>query len=559
MTTGQSQASAVDVLVREGLVTSEQVLAAELAGTGEPLLKVLVDSGVVTRHDVVRSTVIAAGLEFVDILDTAVDPACSGLLTSDQARRYSVIPFRMDGSTLVVAADTQTAMDWQVRDDLQAITRRPVRFACGIKQDLLTRINHVYRAEAELGELVRDMLDDDSTIDLAAPVASTSDAPLVRYVNLLLGQAISDQASDIHVEPTESSIRIRFRIDGVLKEMTPAPKEIQTAIISRLKIMCDMDIAEKRRPQDGRLSVSVGARKIDLRVNCLPTVWGEKIVMRILDNSSAQMALPDLGFTPGDLARWRTAYQRPYGMLIVSGPTGSGKSTSLYATLNAVARPEINIVTVEDPVEYRIPGINQVQVNGKAGLTFASSLRAILRADPDVILIGEIRDHETAQIAIEASLTGHLVLTTLHTNDAPSVVTRLTEMGIEPFLVGSALECATGQRLARRLCSSCKRPATPRPGELEAVRFSVPDGVETTLFEAVGCTSCAGTGYRGRLALHEVMAMSPELGELTARRATSEELRRVALDQGMRSLRDNGWLRVAEGVTTVAEVLRVVA
>ena len=559
MTIQDQPASALDVLLRDGLVTPEQVQAAHATGGAQGAVKALVDAGLVSSHDVLVSTVTAAGMEYVDILNASLDPACLALLSPEQARRYGVVPVRSEGSVLIVASDTTTAMDWQVRDDLQAVTRRSVRFACALKQDLVTRLNQVYRAEAELGELVRDMLDDEPTIDLAAPVASTTDAPLVRYVNLLLNQAISDQASDIHVEPTESSIRIRFRIDGVLTEMTPAPKEIQTAIISRLKIMCDMDIAEKRRPQDGRLSVSSQGRKVDLRVNCLPTVWGEKIVMRILDNSSAQLGLPDLGFTPSDLDRWRSAYQRPYGMLIVSGPTGSGKSTSLYATLNAVARPQINVVTVEDPVEYRIPGINQVQVNGKAGLTFASSLRAILRADPDVILIGEIRDHETAQIAIEAALTGHLVLTTLHTNDAPSVVTRLTEMGIEPFLVGSALQCATGQRLARRLCPTCKRPSQVTPADLAAVGFVVPADVTPTIFEPVGCVSCAGTGYRGRLALHEVMPMSPELADLTARRATSDELRRVALDQGMRSLRDNGWLRVAQGVTTVAEVLRVVA
>jgi type IV pilus assembly protein PilB len=450
-------------------------------------------------------------------------------------------------------------MNWQVRDDLQAITRHPVRFACAMKAEISARLNLLYRAEAELGELVRDMLEDEQAIDILAPVASSTDAPLVRYVNLLLNQAISDNASDIHVEPSESNIRIRFRIDGVLKEMAPAPKEIQSAVISRLKIMSEMDIAEKRVPQDGRLSVVSGGRKIDLRVSCLPTVWGEKIVMRILDNTAAQMALPDLGFSPGNLTRWRDAYERPYGMLIVSGPTGSGKSTTLYATLNAVARSEVNIVTVEDPVEYRIPGINQVQTNAKAGMTFAAALRSILRADPDIILIGEIRDHETAQIAIESALTGHLVLTTLHTNDAPSVVTRLTEMDIEPFLIASALECASGQRLARRLCVKCKRPAEKTPAELAAVQFETPAGVIPTFFDPVGCSSCANTGYRGRIAMHEVMRMSEDIGKLTVRNASSEEIRQLSIEQGMRTLRQDGWLKVAQGMTTIGEVLRVIA
>ena len=554
-------ASVAEVLVSEGLITGDQLAAAEATATtvGEPVLNVLVQQGAVSKKDVVRCTVQAAGLQFVEIMDVPVDPAAAALLTGDQARKYGVIPVGFDRDVLIVVSDSQTAMNWQVRDDLQAITRHPVRFACAMKAEIQARLNLLYRAEAELGELVRDMLEDEQAIDILAPVASSSDAPLVRYVNLLLNQAISDNASDIHVEPTESNIRIRFRIDGVLKEMAPAPKEIQSAVISRLKIMSDMNIAEKRVPQDGRLSVVSGGRKIDLRVSCLPTVWGEKIVMRILDNTAAQMALPDLGFSPDNLVKWRDAYERPYGMLIVSGPTGSGKSTTLYATLNAVARPEVNIVTVEDPVEYRIPGINQVQTNAKAGMTFAAALRSILRADPDIILIGEIRDHETAQIAIESALTGHLVLTTLHTNDAPSVVTRLTEMDIEPFLIASALECASGQRLARRLCAKCKRPVDKSPAELAAVQFETPPGITPTFFEPVGCSSCAGTGYRGRIAMHEVMRMSEDLGKLTVRNASSDEMRQVAIEQGMRTLRQDGWLKVAQGMTTIGEVLRVIA
>lgn len=561
MTTMPQATSAIDVLLAEGLVDRAQVDEASRAATmaGITTVEALVKAGAVSKKDVLRSTVVAAGLEFIEIMDVAVDDRAASLISGDQARRYAVVPYGFDGEILLVATDTQTAMNWQVRDDLQAITRRPVRFACGMKSEITNRINMIYRAEAELGELVRGMMDDGPALDIAAPVVSTADAPLVKYVNLLLLQAISDRASDIHVEPSEASIRIRFRIDGVLKEMPPAPKELQSAVISRLKIMCDMDIAEKRRPQDGRLSVMHDAKKIDLRVSCLPTVWGEKIVMRILDNSAATMALPDLGFSTGNLGKWRAAYERPYGMLIVSGPTGSGKSTSLYATLNAVMRPEVNIVTVEDPVEYRLRGINQVQVNPKAGLTFASALRSILRADPDIVLIGEIRDHETAQIAVEAALTGHLVLTTLHTNDASSVITRLTEMGIEPFLVGSALDCAVSQRLARRLCLKCRRSIDIPQADLDAVGFDIQPDVTPTFYEPAGCSSCAGTGYRGRLAIHEVMPMSEQLEKLAIAHATAEEMRRMAVEQGMRTLRQDGWLKVAQGVTTIAEVLRVVA
>ena len=551
----------VEVLLDEGLVTQDQLTVAEDAArrSSDSIVRTLVDLGAVSKRDVVRATVHAAGLRFVDVLDLPLDPGAVSLLTSDQARRYGVLPVGFEGSTVVVVTDSQTAADWQVREDLQAITRQPVRFDCGMKAEIATRINQVYRADSELGELMRDVLGDDAAIDVTAPVASTSDAPLIRYVNLLLSQAISDSASDVHVEPSEDNIRIRLRIDGVLKEMAPAPKEVQSALVSRLKIMADMDIAERRIPQDGRLTVVWQGKKIDLRVSSIPTVWGEKIVMRVLDNTAARMALPDLGFSPDNLAKWSESYNRPYGLVIVSGPTGSGKSTTLYATLNSLVKPEVNIVTVEDPVEYRIPGINQVQTNPKAGLTFASALRSILRGDPDIVLVGEIRDRETAQIAIESALTGHLVLTTLHTNDAPSVATRLTEMGIEPYLITSALQCASSQRLARRLCTACKREVDPSPASLAAAGFEYPSGIDARFFEPVGCSNCAGTGYRGRMAIHEVMTMSDEISSLVVERASSEDIRKVASAQGMSSLKHDGWRKVALGETTTAEILRIVA
>ena len=394
---------------------------------------------------------------------------------------------------------------------------------------------------------------------LEAIKAAAVSGDIPRFVTLIFEYAVSVGASDIHIEPKSSVISVRLRTDGVLKVIVQYSPSLHAGVVSKLKIMSNLKIDEQRIPQDGRLSVASRGKKIDLRVSCLPTVWGEKIVMRILDNTAATMALPDLGFSPENLKKWRAAYERPYGMLIVSGPTGSGKSTSLYATLHAVSRPEVNIVTVEDPVEYRIPGINQVQTHAKAGLTFAAALRSILRADPDIILIGEIRDHETAQIAIESALTGHLVLTTLHTNDAPSVITRLTEMGVEPFLVGSALECATGQRLARRLCVKCRRQVDKSDSELAVVNYEYPPGVTPTFYEPVGCTTCANTGYRGRLAMHEVMPMTEEIGKLALRNASSDEVRRSAVEQGMRTLRQDGWLKVAEGLTTIGEVLRVIA
>ncbi len=386
------------------------------------------------------------------------------------------------------------------------------------------------------------------------------DAPIVRFVNLLVTQAITDRASDIHIEPSEHDLRVRYRIDGVLHETQRAPKQIQGGVISRVKIMSDIDIAERRKPQDGRMSVVHNGRKIDLRVATLPTVWGEKIVMRILDNSTASLDLRDLSFLDHNYETYREAYTKPYGMILVTGPTGSGKSTTLYATLNAVSKPEINVITVEDPVEYRLPGINQVQVNVKAGLTFAGALRSILRSDPDVVLLGEIRDHETAQIAIEAALTGHLVLSTLHTNDAPSAVTRLTEMGIEPFLVGSALDAVVAQRLARRLCGKCKAPYTPTPEEMAAARFPwMPGEPLPELMRPVGCVTCSKTGYRGRLALHEVMQVTEEIERHAVAHSSSADISATAVKQGMIPLRDDGWQKVVLGQTSIEEILRVVA
>ncbi|BDZ60953.1 hypothetical protein GCM10025873_07440 [Demequina sediminis] len=343
----------------------------------------------------------------------------------------------------------------------------------------------------------------------------------------------------------------------MLHEMNAAPKSTQNGVISRIKIMSDIDIAERRKPQDGRLSVNHQGRKIDLRVATLPTVWGEKVVMRILDNSTATLDLEELGIRQHNLDLYQQSYTKPYGMILVTGPTGSGKSTTLYATLNQVSRPEINVITVEDPVEYRIPGINQVQVNVKAGLTFAGALRSILRSDPDVVLLGEIRDGETAQIAIEAALTGHLVLSTLHTNDAPSAITRLTEMGIEPFLVGSAVDCVIAQRLARRLCPHCKETYSPTGYELE--RFGWQAGEELPeLFRPAGCARCSRTGYRGRLALHEIMPVNEELERLAVARASSADIGRVARAAGMQTLIEDGWAKVRDGLTSVEELLRVV-
>jgi type IV pilus assembly protein PilB len=558
----QSDRQTVNALVASGLVTPAQLDEAEQAAAGDSrsVLEILLDTGTVHRNDVVRTAAASVGLEYVDLTEYTVDMNAAALLPADFVRRSSVLPLRVEHGELVVAVAVRQAGNIELKDDLSRMANRRVRFAIANRGDIDAKINQVYRAEGELADLSHDLTPDEEAADLSGFTEVSDEAPVVRFVNLLISQAISDRASDIHIEPTERDLRVRYRIDGVLKDAHHSPKSIQNGVVSRLKIMSDMNIAERRVPQDGRLSINHQGRRIDLRVATLPTVWGEKVVARILDNSNTQMALQDLGFSEGNYQRFEASYSKPYGMILATGPTGSGKSTTLYATLNQLNRPDVNVITVEDPVEYRLAGINQVQVNTKAGLTFASALRSILRSDPDIVLIGEIRDHETAQIAVEAALTGHLVLSTLHTNDAPSAVTRLVEMGIEPFLVGSALDVVVAQRLCRSLCERCKTSYQPEPHDLQRVGFPWSEGEPLpTLYRPAGCSACSHTGYRGRLALHEVMSVSEDISRLTVERASTDEIAKVAKQQGMSELKHDGWFKVSQGRTSIEEVLRVVA
>jgi type IV pilus assembly protein PilB len=419
-------------------------------------------------------------------------------------------------------------------------------------------IDRFQRSENDLDDVAASLTADSASSSLSNLSTLADDTPIVRYVNNLIEQAIESRASDLHFEPYETEMRVRYRIDGVLHETDTVPTAVQSALVSRIKIMSALDITERRVPQNGRMTVDFGTRSVDLRSATLPTVWGEKVVLRVLDTGGIDLDLKRLGFTDANYDRFSTSFGKPHGMLLVTGPTGSGKSTTLYATLTEISKPEVNIITVEDPVEYRLPGVNQVQVNHKAGLTFAAVLPAILRSDPDIVLIGEIRDRVTAQLAIEAALTGHLVLSTLHTNDAPSAVTRLIEMGIEPFLVGSSLDCVMAQRLARRLCQWCKESYVPTRSELTGARWPY-ELVEspTELWRPIGCRSCAGTGYRGRIALHEVMPVSEEIERLAVEHASAHELQRVALREGMDVLRVDGLRKAMAGETALAEVLRV--
>jgi type IV pilus assembly protein PilB len=547
-----------DILLEDGLVTQEQLFDAydEHQRLGRALGRVLVDSGVLTESQLVAALAQQIGMRFVDLTDFAVDGAALLLVPQAVCRRYNALPIGWDDGHLLVAMSDPANVF--ALDDIRSITNADVRPVVATKSDVVAAINRYFRADSDLDDLTMALdHDEDESLDGLKEV--TEEAPIVKFVNLLITQAINDRASDIHIEPTERDLRVRFRIDGVLHDIMRSPRNIQSGVISRLKIMAEINIAERRIPQDGRLSVTVTGKKIDLRVATLPTVWGEKVVMRVLDNSTAMLTLADLGFSTDNYDRYSTSFTKPYGMILVTGPTGSGKSTTLYATLNIVSRPEVNVITVEDPVEYRIPGINQVQTNVKAGLTFAAALRSILRSDPDVVLIGEIRDHETGQIAIEAALTGHLVLTTLHTNDAPSSIPRLTEMGIEPFLVGSALDAVLAQRLARRLCSKCKEPYLPEPELLRSARFPWEEGEPIpTLHRPIGCSACSKTGYKGRLALHEVMVVSEEIERMAVAGSSAVDIKQVATEQGMRSLRLDGMDKVAGGVTSIEEILRVV-
>lgn len=552
----------VDELVARGHLTRTQ--ADELIQRADlerrPVLRLIVDDMVVSEDTIYKVVAEAAGMEFVVPDQVDVDPTASARLPADWARRLRALPYGWEGSNLVIAVDDPTNIT--VADDLRRLTKSDPQLSLAAPASLMRKIGTVYRAEEELEDLA-EVIDNDVMNDISpdgSPLGegAEGEAPIVRFVNLLIAQAVADRASDIHLEPTETDLQVRYRIDGVLQPQRSSSRSFAPAVVSRLKIMANMDIAERRVPQDGRMTIAIGGRNIDVRVTTLPTVYGEKVVLRILDNSSAPLALPDIGLSPYHQGIYNRYYTRPYGMILVTGPTGSGKSTSLYATLNTVRSPQTNVITVEDPVEYRMAGVNQVQINNKAGLTFATALRSILRADPDILLVGEVRDRETAQIAIESALTGHLVMASLHTNDAASAVTRLVEMGIEPFLVGSALNLVVAQRLLRKLCERCSEEFIPSDDQIKGSGFPLLEGEETPVLKrAVGCEFCSRTGYRGRTAIHEMFEISPVIERLINEGAHADVLKDSAVSNGMKLMRQDGWEKVRAGVTTIEEVLRV--
>ncbi|GIF12590.1 GspE/PulE family protein [Actinoplanes teichomyceticus] len=528
--------------------------AEEAQRSGRSVRAVLINDQVVTEEQLTQAAAAAFGINTLDLVGFTPDPTALKRIPLPVVLRHRVLGLAINDGELVVGV-TDPA-DVVALDDVRAATGMTVRPVVVARSEVRRIIERLQREDSDLGDLADAGLDDSA--GMAAQQTSADDAPIVRYVNSLIEQAVMNRASDLHLEPTEDDMRVRYRIDGVLHEVDVVPRGVMAALTSRLKIMSGVDITEKRVPQNGRITALIRDRTVDLRTATLPTVWGEKIVLRVLDTGGIDLDIGKLGFTEHNLARFSASFSKPHGMVLVTGPTGSGKSTTLYATLGRISKPEVNVITVEDPVEYRLRGINQVQVNAKAGLTFAAVLPAILRSDPDVVLIGEIRDGNTAQIAVEASLTGHLVLSTLHTNDAPGAVTRLTEMGIEPFLVGSSLDCVLAQRLARRLCDWCKEAYAPTEEEVLGARWPLEDlAFPEVLYRPVGCRNCANTGYKGRIAIHEVMPISPEIESLTIRRASAGEIREVALAQGMYELRADGLAKAAGGLTSVREISRV--
>ncbi|HRT29133.1 MAG TPA: ATPase, T2SS/T4P/T4SS family [Kiritimatiellia bacterium] len=551
----------LQLLLEQGYVTADQIdaVVSSIRQEGETSLDILVQTGVVTEDDVLALIAAQFGLDYVHVNADAIDPAIVDLVPGSVARKYGVVPVLADEASVTVALSDP--MGYDTIDSLRYVLKVDVQAVVAPHSEVKEAMDKLYPEEFEsiFGE-------DDPSIDVEEKKtgddgsdAKDSDAPVIRLVSLLLTEAVKMRASDIHLEPMERHFRVRYRIDGVLREVERPPKRLQAAIISRVKIMSNMKISEKRVPQDGRIQIRVQGRDLDLRVSSVPTNHGESIVMRILDKSNLALGLPQLGFLSDDQSTFERLIGLPDGVLLVTGPTGSGKTTTLYACLGQINLPDRKIITVEDPVEYQMSGINQVQVNRDVGLDFSAALRSILRQAPNIVMIGEIRDHETADIAMEAALTGHLVFSTLHTNDAPSAVTRLLDIGVKPFLVASALRAAMAQRLVRSICDKCRAEYVPTERELKmlgAISKNAKFSTTSTMFKGKGCASCSQSGYKGRKGIFEIFQIDDSIQRLIFDQSPATVLRARAREMGMRTLREDGMLKVASGVTTLEEVLR---
>lgn len=552
---------AIEILLDTGLITKSQLTRArEESGGDIGVVDALIKNEIVTQEDVTRALASHASMDFVDLSQMSIDPEVIAMIPAELARRYKVIPVSQQDASLMVAIGDP--LNFDTFDSLSFLLKRDVEFVCASPGSIKTALIKYYGSADDAADILRKQLGDgdfESSDTLAVGEqgeADVGDGPIIKMVTMMLVEAHKMRASDIHLEPLEKRFRVRFRIDGVLHEIQNPPKKLQSAIISRIKIMTgSMSIAEKRLPQDGRIQVKIGKNAIDLRVSTVPTNHGESIVMRILDKSSLVLGLPELGFLSDDQEVFERLLGLPDGILLVTGPTGSGKSTTLYACLNYINKPDRKIITVEDPVEYQMTGINQVQVNADIGMTFPAALRSMLRQAPNIIMIGEIRDAETANIAINASLTGHLVFSTLHTNDAPGAVARLVDIGVPPFLVSSSVRAIIAQRLVRRLCPKCKQPHQLSEAELRALRLDASQLHDTAVMRPVGCEACRHLGYRGRMGIFELFIVDDEVRYMINEKASTIQLRKRARELGMRTLREDGVRKVLSGMTSAEEVI----
>ena len=553
----------LDLLGRTGLVAPDVIaLARGRTLDGASVTQAFIDEGVATTDGVARMLATRHHLPFIELPSVGVALDAAQLIPLMTLERAVAVPYALEEDVLKVAVADPGNL--HAIDELRLATRHTLGLAVASREDILTELRRLVRAAEAVGSALLEVDDADALADDLEVEDGVSDGPLVRLVNALIFQAAEESASDVHFEPQEDALVIRFRVDGVLREVQRVPKKMAPGVTTRLKVLAKLDIAERRKPQDGRITLTAGAvgRTLDIRVATLPTVEGEKVVMRLLDKSRRAPTMTELGLSDAMRAQLEEIVSLPTGALLVTGPTGSGKSTTLYGCLASINRPEINVITVEDPVEYRLVGVNQVQINVRAGLTFASALRSILRSDPDVVMVGEIRDVETAKISIEAALTGHFVLSTLHTNDAPSTITRLGEMGVEPFLTGAAVSAVLAQRLARKLCTHCCGAYQPTQAELLEARVSpevaaASDGA--VFYRKKGCPRCNQTGYRGRIGLFQFLRMSEDIAALAVQHASRDEIGRAAMAGGMRTLWDDGLEKVMSGLTSVEELARVLS
>ena len=552
-----------EILVDRGYITFDILEKAlkEQSTTREDLAALILRRGYAKSEDVLRCVAEQLEIPYLELEDYSIDKEATLLLPKEMAYQFRVIPVFKIGNVLTVAMSNPS--DVAITDSLRRTTKLEIEPAISPAEDIKNALIEIYGPSEVIDTSYDEVIEkiqaeqpqkeEEKSAETLKEAAE--DAPVIKLVNLIIGQAISDGASDIHISPEEDKLLVRYRVDGMLRDAFTPPKNLQAAIISRMKILSEMDIAETRIPQDGRCQATFSNHAVDLRVSTLPTVYGENIVCRILDKSSLMINLEDLGFGEENLANLTQALSSSYGILLVTGPTGSGKTTTLYSCLNKINTPDKNIITIEDPVEYRLPLIRQAQVNAKAKMTFAAGLRSILRQDPDIVMVGEIRDSETAKIAVEAALTGHLVLSTLHTNDAPGAVTRLIEMGVEPFLVASAAIGVLAQRLVRKICSKCKYAYKPEPDLLTELGFN-PSQRNWVFYRGKGCKHCNQQGYRGRMGIYEILLFNEEIRTLCLQSATSDEIKKAAVRAGMRTLRQDGFVKALKGITTIEEVMR---